>query len=231
MKYPDDFINKVICGDCLEVMKDIPDKSVDCLITDPPYNYKINGGGSLRKKYSSYQKQVNELGYFDVKKFLEIVKPKLRIFNAYIWCGKETLLDIANWVKEKKMNWNILFWYKPNPLPAYNNTYLPDTEYCIFIRETQATWNKGLGYENYRKKFEFPIGNTGFNHPTVKPIEIMKSHIIISTKENDIILDPFLGSGTTAVACKYLKRNFIGIEISPKYCEIAKGRLRQEVLF
>src|SRR3990167_9853185 len=109
------YLNQIICGDSLEVMRGMPDKCVDLLVTDPPYNYKMNGGGSLGKKYEGYKSRVNGLGRFEAIKFLETVKPKIKIFNAYIWCGKELLLDIANWARKEKLNWNILFWYKPNP--------------------------------------------------------------------------------------------------------------------
>jgi site-specific DNA-methyltransferase (adenine-specific) len=71
---------------------------------------------------------------------------------------------------------------------------------------------------------------TGLDHPTIKHIWMVEKCVSISSKENDLILDPFLGSGTTAVACQKLKRNYIGIEIENKYCEIARQRLRQQVL-
>ena len=67
-------------------------------------------------------------------------------------------------------------------------------------------------------------------HPTQKPLDVISKMILNSSDEGDIVFDPFLGSGTTAVAAKQLKRNFIGVEISPEYCEIARQRLRQEVL-
>ena len=81
--------------------------------------------------------------------------------------------------------------------------------------------------------FEFIIKGYKPNHPSPKPIDFMNKIIIRFTKENDIILDPFLGSGTTAVACKELGRNYIGIEISPGYCEIARNRIKSipELLF
>ena len=73
-------------------------------------------------------------------------------------------------------------------------------------------------------------GKGGLYHPTQKPLSIVSKLIKVSSNENDIILDPFLGSGTTAVAAKQLKRNFIGIEISKKYCKIARDRLKQDIL-
>lgn len=226
----EEMTNKVWCADCLEFMKQMPDKSIDLVVTDPPYNYQINGGGSLGKKYDGYKERVNNLGDFNARQFLNLIKTKLKIFNAYVWCGKEELLNIALWAREQKLNWNIIVWGKPNPMPAYNNTYLPDLEFCVFIRQTKATFNNGLDYKMYRRMLIHPIGATNFEHPTVKPLWIIERAIKISSKLNDIILDPFLGSGTTAVAAQVLGRRFIGIELSEKYCQIARERLSQKPL-
>lgn len=220
-----DGINKIINCDYREYIKIIPDKSIDLLLTDPPYNYKMNGGGSLGKKYKGYQDRVNNLGDFNAIEFLELVRPKIKVFNAYVWCGKELLLEITTWAKEKKLNWNILIWGKPNPMPAYNNTYLPDIEFCVFMREKGALFNNGLGYEMYRRVLIHPIGNTGLAHPTVKPLWIIERAVKISSKENDLVFDPFMGSGTTALACVKNKRNFIGCEIKEEYYKICEERL------
>lgn len=117
-------------------------------------------------------------------------------------------------------------WHKNNPIPTCNNKYLSDTEYCLIFREdgTQI-------YGTYETKGKYYISNINkedkdiFLHPTIKPLEVVKKHIINSTKENDIVLDCFCGSGTTCVACKETGRKFIGIEIDPTYHKIAVDRL------
>ena len=230
MKYPQDYINKVIQGDCLEFMKQMPDNSIDLLCTDPPYNQSFAGKGSLAKKYEYRKKEIKNISNFNPKDFLKIVKPKLKIFNAYIWTSKNLLKDYIQFAEDNKYNWNLLIWNKRNPIPAYNNTYLPDVEYCIFIRQTGAHWTHKLGYECYRKVMNANVAKNEQGHPTQKHQWMIAKMIKISSKETDIILDPFLGSGTTAVAAQALGRNFIGIEISEKYCEIAKQRLRQKTL-
>ena len=106
---------------------------------------------------------------------------------------------------------------------------LNDSEYFIFIRGKNTTFNQGLPFDTYRKFLTTSVEKRS-DHPTPKPLDLMIKHILISSKKEDIILDPFLGSGTTTVAAKQLGRNFIGIEISEKYCRIAENRLRQEVL-
>jgi len=107
-----------------------------------------------------------------------------------------------------------------------NNTYANDTEYCIFARENGVRL-----YGNYETKRKYYISNINtqdkekYIHPTIKPIQIIKNLIINSSKENDIVLDCFSGSGTTCVACKELNRRFIGIEIDPEYHKISMDRL------
>lgn len=223
-------INSINLGDCLELIKQIPDKSIDLLYTDPPYEQHFAGGGNLGKRFEYRKKQMQELSSFDPIPFLEAVKPKLKNFHAYIWTSKGLLNTYLNWVEKNDFNFNILVWVKNNPIPAYNNTYLSDLEYCLFIRDEHCHWTSGLGYEKYRKAMIDNVANNTVGHPTQKHLWMVKKAIEVSSKENDLILDPFVGSGTTLLACKELKRNFIGIEINEKYAEMAQNRLRQDNL-
>ncbi len=108
-----------------------------------------------------------------------------------------------------------------------NNTYANDIEYCLMFRE------KGCRlYGDYNTKKHYYISNTNtkdkldFEHPTIKPLDFVKNHIINSTKEGDIVLDCFMGSGTTAIACKELKRHYICFEIDQHYVDIANDRIK-----
>jgi len=105
---------------------------------------------------------------------------------------------------------------------------MSDLEFIIFIRKSGAYFNSSNGYDNYRKAYITTVAKNEYGHPTQKEL----NHIIIflknSSKENDIILDPFLGSGTTAIACEKMSRKWIGIELSEEYCEIAKNRIDNE---
>ena len=113
-----------------------------------------------------------------------------------------------------------------NPIPTCNNTYLSDTEYCIFARESGV---KLGGSVATKKKYYVSECNVAdkklYDHPTIKPLHIIKNLIINSSEENEIVLDTFLGSGTTAVACKELNRQYIGFELNEEFYEIAKNRL------
>lgn len=119
-----------------------------------------------------------------------------------------------------------MVWCKTNPTPLTNNVMLPDIEYCLMFRQKGC---KLYGsYETKSKYYISPINKNDkdlYSHPTIKPLELVKRHILNSTKENDIVLDCFLGSGTTAVACKELNRQYIGFEIDNKYFNIAQDRL------
>lgn len=163
---------------------------------------------------------------FDYKLLDEFCRV-LKTIYIYIWCSKNQILDLMNYfVKDRGCIFEIFTWHKTNPTPTHNNCYPPDTEYCLLFRE------KGTGMGGTMetlKKWHISPANVkdkkAYNHPTIKPLEVVKNHIINSTKENDIVLDTFSGSGTTCVACKELNRQFIGIEIDPKYYQISIDRL------
>lgn len=219
--------NTVYCGDCLEILKDVPDKSIDLLVTDPPYELGKNKGGGLYHK-REWLKNVSKanLDNFNPHEFLNIIKPKLKIFNAYIFCSKELLVDYINFCQENGYKWDILIMAKNNPIPTKNNKYLSDKEYILFIRESGAYFNNNLPFESYFSVKRVNVKPSTFGHPTEKQESIIKSFIEVSSKENDLILDPFLGSGTTAVACLNTNRKFIGIEKEKKYCEISENRIK-----
>ena len=128
--------------------------------------------------------------------------------------------------EDKGCNVDLLVWGKTNPIPTCNNKYLSDLEYCVFARDKCVRVN---GTYETKSKFYISPANVDdkelYEHPTIKPLEKIKDFIFNSSNENDIILDCFMGSGTTAVACKELGRNYIGFEINEKYFEIALDRL------
>lgn len=117
-------------------------------------------------------------------------------------------------------------WCKTNPIPTTHNNWLSDIEYCVYIRGAGIKLNDG--YELKSKWYVSPINQTDkslYKHPTIKPLELVKRHILHATQKNDIVLDCFCGSGTTCIACKETNRRFIGMEIDKEYYKIAKNRL------
>ena len=220
-------INEIQFGDAYDLIKQLPDKSVDCVYTDVPYQMQSGGkgGGAFGDRiHNLIRKDMkNIIEGFDYKLLDELVRVMKKI-NIFIWCNKQQILDIANYFKDYSME--ILVWAKDNPTPFTNNLWLPDLEYCLYFRDSDVRLNDGYNLKS--KWFNSPI-NKGdkddYGHPTIKPIELVKRHIAHATQENDIVLDPFMGSGTTAVACKELNRRFIGYEINEEYHKIATDRL------
>lgn len=163
----------------------------------------------------------------DYKILDELIRVMKKI-HIFIWCSKSQILPLMNFfIKKKECNFDLLTWNKTNPIPCANNTWLSDIEYCLYFREKGVPLNDE--YEVKSKWFTSSINQKDkelYGHPTIKPLELVKRHLLHSTNENDIVLDTFMGSGTTAVACKELNRNFIGFELDKKYYEIACNRLK-----
>ena len=219
-------------GDCLELMKNIPDGSVDLVLTDPPYVIETKGGGICGKYGLVKQFKENHLDEmkngFDTQVLDEICRV-LKKINVYFFCSQKQIMPLLDYfVKEKKCNWNLLCWHKTNPVPACGNKYLTDTEYILFFRE------KGVKvYGEFDTKFTYYVTPSNqkdkkkYGHPTIKPIEILQNLIVNSSIENGSVLDCFMGSGSTGVACINTNRNFIGIELDKGYFDIAKRRINE----
>lgn len=220
-------INEVYNMDCMDAIKLLDDNSIDLVVMDPPYLLNL----TKVKKTSSFNNYANELiglkDGFDLK-VLDLLIPKMKKINMYIYCSKRQVKDLIEYFTSKDCNYEILTWHKQNPSPLINNNYLPDTEYVIFARE------KGVRlYGNYHTKRKYYISGVNqvdkkkYKHPTIKPLPFIENHIINSSKEGDLILDCYCGSGTTLVGAIKNNRNFIGFEIDKNYYEIAKQRVAE----
>ena len=230
--------NNIYLGDCYELIKEIPDKSIDLIVIDPPY--QIDGKSKTQEKIDSIKNDITK-GIYKLNQELidnnitqgireEIFDEFMRIMkipNIYIWCNRKQIPMYLNYfVNKQKLNFELLFWNKPNVMPLYNHQYLNDVEYCLYFKGANVCDPKS--YEDARTVFRSPTNindKNAYHHPTCKPLRIIETLIRNSSKENDLVLDCFLGSGTTAIACKNLNRNYIGIEINPKWYKIAKNRL------
>lgn len=223
-------LDKIYCGDSYELIKSVPDKSVDLIVTDPPYELNnLTGGGMLKEKRIENLMNTleNENLHIGVKE--DILNEFIRVckkINVYIWCNKTLIPKLLDFfVIKHKCTFEIITWHKTNPMPLYGSKYLTDTEYCLYFKDGIKL---NTTYETAKTHYELSTNNKDkkfFSHPTIKPLQIIKNLIINSSQEGDIVLDCFLGSGTTAVACKELNRHFIGFEINPRFVEIANDRL------
>ena len=229
----------LVNGDCFDVMDELIQKQVkiDLLVTDPPYYIpKINEGGTvnnikkLNKSLGDLKTVDITLGY-DIKAFGERLLKLMDGVNAYFWCNKAQIPDyFAYYVGELGCKFDILCWHKTNALPTYSNKYLSDTEYLLYFRK-----GKGMCYpENYEDAKSYyiaPINHKDkklYGHPTIKPLDITEKIIRNSSREGDLVLDTFMGSGTTMEACRNLKRRGIGIELEKTYFDIADKRINNQ---
>ena len=218
-------------------MKRIPDRSIDCVVTDPPYILDNKGGGFFNDSDYGYHGNSRHVmkDIADMKDGIsnEVLDELCRIskkINMYFFCSLRQIPNYIDYfVTKRGCNWNLLTWHKTDPVPACGNKYLSDTEYCLFFRE------KGVPlYGTFDTKHTYwvtPLNRKEkkqFGHPTIKPIQIIKTLIINSSQEGGVILDPFMGSGTTAVACIREGRHFIGFELDENYYKIALNRIQQE---
>ena len=255
-------IDNVYCEDSYKAIKDIPDKSIDCIYTDIPYLYNQGGSGNSELGERTAKKRLELMGagarYLQEQntsrgEALRIAKNKIKQhidfisiedginyeilddfvrimkkINIFIWCSKLQILDIMKYFIDKNnCYFEILTWNKTNPTPTTNNSWLPDIEYCLYFREKGVNYNDG--YELKSKYYTSPANKNDkdkFEHPTIKPKELVKRHLLHTTQPNDIVADFFMGSGTTCVAAKDCGRHYIGFEIEQKWYDIAKNRLQ-----
>lgn len=216
----------LILGDCREVLPTLG--KVDAVVTDPPYEFVPMGGGigGRRQVYKDIYSEGLHEG-FDPDLVLGLA-PSITVF-----CAKAQMARMIEFATVNEFRWNLTTFNKTNPTPLCGANYLPDTEYVFHF------W-KGirLGGE-YRDKSRFWVGPASGDsavHPTIKPVGLMEKLVRVATNAPDaVFLDPFMGSGTTGVACARLGRRFIGIEINEKHfatsCRRIEAAARQADLF
>lgn len=225
---------KLLHGDCLEIMKNIPDESIDMILTDPPYLVTSRGntgnsGGMLRKDI--YRKgnvfthnNIDCLAY--APEFYRILKDSS---HCYIMTNHVNLIHMLNTFTKSGFHFiKSLIWDKGNKIMGLY--YMSQFEYILFFRKGKG---KKINYCGTPDIFSIPNKKSkdenGKNyHDTEKPVALMEILVKNSSMENNVILDPFLGIGATAIASAKLNRNFIGIELDENYFQIAKDRIEKE---
>lgn len=221
---------KLIKGDCLVEMQNLPDKSIDLIVTDPPYKIitggDSNGANSERPKgiLSGNRELMNNIPSFDswLKECFRVLKDKS---HAYFMVNSTNLLTLGNEIEKVGFKiHNILVWEKNNCTPS--QFYMKNCEYIYFCRKGSAKYINNIGSSKTVHTFKNIVGNK--LHPTQKPTELMEFYIENSSNEGDLVLDPFMGSGSTAIACLNTNRRFIGIEMDESYFNIAKDRILKE---
>lgn len=226
---------KLLQGDCLELMKDIPDESIDLIVTDPPYKMNHSTGGctniGMKNKWQGNIKAGNTVMNFDTNiKFSDWLPEIYRVLkngsHCYVFCNDKNIQELLN--ETTKCGFresNILVWIKNNATP--NRYYMKNLEFVLFLYKGKAKPINNMGSKcaieakNINGKFKL--------HATQKPVDLLEIYIKNSSLENDVVFDPFMGSGSTGVACVNTNRNFVGIELDKNYFNIAKERIDNEV--
>ena len=229
-----DMINKVFNEDCLEILKKIPNDSIDLIITDPPYqidNTNAGGNSGLSKSIQKMNDQIknkNLVNGFNIEVLHELVRININI-NMYFFCNKAQIpMYLDYFVNNLECSFDLIKWVKGNATPLFNNKYLTDTEYAVYVRKNG--YCNPNNYNDASTLFQEPINSTDKNkygHPTIKPLELIRRLIRNSSKSDQIIFDPFIGSGTTAVACILENRNYLGCEIDHDFFNIANSRIEE----
>lgn len=245
-------MSEIKLGDVRDLIKNYPDEYFDCIVSDVPYKICTGGARIVKKNndcsgiFNRYvsndclknkwlkQEEINDnvilikkgllFSDCDIKfsEWLPLVYLKLKTgCHAYFMINGYNLKELQ--VEAEKAGFifqNLLVWVKNNLTP--NKFYMKRTEFILMLRKGRERYINDMGMSNVFT-YSNIIGNKF--HPTEKPVELMKDLIRQSTNENDIVLDPFMGSGSTCIAAKELNRQYVGFEINQKYYDIAKKRL------
>jgi len=242
MQFPNDFINKIVCGDCLEIMKKIPDNTLDLVVTSPPYNLKNSTGNGMKQntktgkwagnalqngyshhddcmphdKYSAWQRAC-------LTEMFRIIKDDGAIFYNHKWRVQAGLLQDRHDIVEGFPVRQIIIWRRKGGINFNPGYFLPTYEVIYLIAKPNFKLVPKANRFGDVWEFTQEMKN---DHPAPFPIALIER--IVSSTSAQIVLDPFNGSGTTCVVAASLKRDFIGIELSPEYCEMANKRVTGE---
>jgi len=257
--------NYIALGDCVELMKEIPDDFIDLTVTSPPYDNLRNYNNEVTWNFEKFQEVAKEL--------FRITKPG----GVVVWIvgdatinGSETGTSFKQALYFKEIGFNLhdtMIYAKNNPMPVNANRYYPCFEYMFVFskgkpktfnpileetatkgqkhhlkqRNTDGSFRKSTGYgkpvKPTRPKYNIWFYKVGggqaatdkiaYKHPAIFPEQLAQDHILSWSNEGDVVLDPFMGSGTTAKMALLNNRNFIGFEIDKRYCDIANERIRK----
>jgi len=238
MKYPEDFIDKFIVGDSIEIMKKIPKGAVNLVVTSPPYNLKNSTGNgmkdgrggkwanaALQNGYSNYNDCIPHKEYVEwqrkcLEESMRLLKDDGAIFYNHKWRVQNGLLQDRQDIVSGFPVRQIIIWHRNGGINFNKGYFLPTYEVIYLIAKKKFR----LAPKANAHGDVWDIGQD-LNNPHPAPFPLGLIDKIISSTKAKIVLDPFMGSGTTALAAKINKRNFIGIDISPEYCKMAEKRL------
>jgi site-specific DNA-methyltransferase (adenine-specific) len=228
-------------GDCLEVMRTIESNSISCIITSPPYNKKgligkVKPGNQVWKKfnidYDSYGDDLSEKDYQQwmvdiLNEMCRIIKPDGSIFfNHKARRHKNKLHLPTDFISKSKLDvYQLIIWNRLSSPNIRKDVLLPCTEHIYWLTKGKPKVYKEQVPKEFHSEVWVINPDKNTNHPAPFPKKLVENCMLLSTKEGDVCLDPFLGSGTTGIVSKELNRDFIGIEIDQKYYELSQTLL------
>lgn len=232
------FLNTIICGDAITEMKKLPDKSIDLIITSPPYNLKNSTGNGMKdgrggkwenaalvNGYETYNDNMPYDKYIQWQRdclleMMRLIPENGAIFYNHKWRVQAGLIQDRREIIEGFPVRQIIIWRRKGGINFNAGYFLPTYEVIYLIAKPKFKLAPKANAHGDVWEFMQEQKN---GHPAPFPVPLIER--IISSTTAKVVLDPFMGSGTTAVAAKNLQRQFIGIELSQKYCELANRRL------
>lgn len=241
----ENFLNKIICGDTLKVMKSMPEKSIDLVVTSPPYNLKNSTGNGMKAGtktgrwannplQNGYAHHNDEMPHDEYVKWqreclaemMRLLKDDGAIFYNHKWRVQGGLIqDRADIVKDFPVR-QIIIWRRKGGFNFNPGYFVPTYEVIYLIAKSKFYLASKANGHGDVWEFTQEMKNS---HPAPFPVALPNR--CIESTNAQIILDPFVGSGTTALAARRLGRKYIGIDISPEYCKQAENRLSSELDF
>jgi site-specific DNA-methyltransferase (adenine-specific) len=195
--------------DCITFMKKLDDNSVDLTLTDIPYDVVNNYECGIRE----YNKGNADVLTFDLQTFIEETT-RITKKSIYVFCSTEQVSQLRSEYAKAKLSTRLCIWEKTNPAPVHGDKFwLSSLECCVFARKSKATFNEHCSSAVWRESIEKQIKH----HPTPKPVKLLSRLIKASTLPDDTVFDPCMGSGSTGMAAKATRRNFIGCDLDPEY--------------
>lgn len=236
-------IDRIINTDILEGLKNLTDNSIDLIVTSPPYN---KGFYNKHKKWSKWdlcytKSRIIDYGNFDdnmqpeeyeqwqrdiLTECCRVIKPTGSIFYNHKDIPFEQNCVHPRWVYDYPLK-QVIVWDRNSTLSIGKEYFYPVTEYVFWIkkdRKARPYFDRG-GAVMSKNVWRFGADRTGNKHPAPFPIELPENIILSCSKEGDLVLDPFMGSGTTALAAKKHNRHYLGFELNPDYIKQAEERL------
>lgn len=222
--------SKIICGDASEELQELEGESVDLLLTDPPYGTNDEYGKNIRR--GKDDTSFGTIGW-DVQMPLEYLQECHRILKDDRWgvvfTDRKEVTTVWKYLEEVGFRpRNTYYWIKTNKAPTPRSNFKSSVETAVVFTKGRTTkkWRGGGDQENY---FESPFvsGGEKRDHPTQKPLKLFEKLVTLFTDEGDVVLDPFVGSGTAAEAAERRGRACIGIEKEPEYAEMARERMKK----